>query len=287
MANSGAGSKVDTVVKLALISFVVILSFAVGTFVGKQVSDADYRRAALENDYKGEGGEERGVASENGAVPDAKAITDEEIASLREEFEKSEAGEEGKAAAHAVAAGAGHAEAAEGHKEGYKKVGANEVNAHGEAETSKEAPAAHEAAASAHAAAKAEANTAPAHGAKMAAAEPVAKAAARVSEALAPSKDIVEKRKPSTALPSVATSAIGKYTVQVASFASETEAQEQVNKLKEKGFGAFYVSAAIKGQTWFRVSIGLFADQASAMDYRKEILNSRAVASAIVQKIVR
>jgi len=260
MANSGAVSKVDTVVKLALISFVVILSFAVGTFVGKQVSDADYRRAELENDYQSEKATERVVASADASTPEPQAISDAEVQALREEFERAEAGSTAKKdhKEHAEAP-AEHKEAAT-HLEGYKKIGDAKTDA------------AHEVA------------TAPA---TSAAASPVAAPAERVAKALAPAKDVPEKRKPSTALPSVATSAIGKYTVQVASYATENEAREQVAKLKEKGFGAFYVNADIKGQTWYRVSIGLFADQASAMDYRKEILDSKSVYSAIVQKIVR
>lgn len=267
MANTGAGSKVDAVVKLALISFVVILSFAVGTFVGKQVSDADHRRAELENDYPVDS--QRSVASttEEAAVPESESITDEEIAALRKEFEQTEVKSAPKTTADK------HAEKDMDHapetvsvtKDGYKKVGAS----HETKPATKTAPAKHE---------EAKAEHKP---------EPVAKAAERVALALAPTKDVKAPRVPNTALPSVATSAIGKYTVQVASFASENEAREQVGKLKEKGFGAFYVAADVKGQTWYRVSVGLFADQNSAMDYRKEILDSKSVSSAIVQKIVK
>jgi cell division septation protein DedD len=235
MANSGVGSKADAAVKLVLISFVVLLSFSVGTFVGKQVSDANHRRADLEIDYSGS--TSRTVASEPEAVG---PISDAEIAALREEFEKTEAQP----------------------ADGYRKL-------------SSEKPV------------KAAAPAAEATGAAKEPA-PVSQPAQRVAQALAPAPEAKkEVRTPNAALPSVATSAIGKYTVQVASYASESEAREQVAKLKDKGYGAFYVPADIKGQTWFRVSVGLFADQNSAMNYRKEILDSRAVSSAIVQKIVQ
>ncbi|MBK7844822.1 MAG: hypothetical protein IPJ71_14245 [Bdellovibrionales bacterium] len=52
MLSQRGGSKADTVVKLVLIFFISLLSFSVGTFVGKQVSDSDYKRASLEEDYK-------------------------------------------------------------------------------------------------------------------------------------------------------------------------------------------------------------------------------------------
>ena len=89
----------------------------------------------------------------------------------------------------------------------------------------------------------------------------------------------------------LASSAIGKYTVQIASYPDESEAQKLSSSLKDKGFSAFYVSANIKDKktaeekTWFRVSVGLFTTQKEAEAYKKDLLARAKVSSAIVQKI--
>ena len=260
MANSGAGSKADAAVKLVLVFFVSLLSFSVGTFVGKKVSDANHRRADLENEYSVPNATDRTVASEEKASPDAEAVTDEEVAALTKEFVEAE---------RDVASTTTETKATTEKKDGYKKMGAME--------TKKEvAPVAEKK---------------PTEKAvkKMAAAknDKVKTAADRIAKDMAPAKDIKKVKKPVQKLPGVATTAIGKYTVQVASYASEGEARVQVAKLKDKGYGAFYVPASVKGNTWYRVSIGLFTDQKSATNYRSEVLKSRVVNTAIVQRIVK
>ena len=42
------GSKTDVVVKLVLVFFISLLSFSIGTFVGKKYSDNQHQLAALE-----------------------------------------------------------------------------------------------------------------------------------------------------------------------------------------------------------------------------------------------
>ncbi len=90
MKNQKGATKMDAVVKLVLVFFVSLLSFSVGTFVGKQVSDSDYRRASLEQDYK----TGREVASESDEK-DEKSLSDEEIKNLTEEFVQAEKPPEG------------------------------------------------------------------------------------------------------------------------------------------------------------------------------------------------
>ncbi|NJL25899.1 MAG: hypothetical protein HC902_12520 [Calothrix sp. SM1_5_4] len=84
MSAEKSGSKADTLVKVVLVFFISLLSFSVGTFVGKQVSDSDHRKMALEGEYKAE----RGVASvdthEGGDSADK--VTEKEVESLTEEF---------------------------------------------------------------------------------------------------------------------------------------------------------------------------------------------------------
>lgn len=43
-----AQSQADTLVKIVLIFFISLISFSIGTFVGKQVSDADNARTRCE-----------------------------------------------------------------------------------------------------------------------------------------------------------------------------------------------------------------------------------------------
>src|SRR3954464_7392053 len=83
------GSKADTLVKVVLVFFISLLSFSVGTFVGKQVSDSDHRRMALEGEYK----TDRQVASTEGKGEEGSdKVSEKEVESLTEEFVNKEKG---------------------------------------------------------------------------------------------------------------------------------------------------------------------------------------------------
>lgn len=73
--------KSETFIKLGLVFFISLLSFAIGTLVGKEYSDRQYKLSKME---PGEAHEaQRDVASnEHGATK----LSDEEIAKLAEEF---------------------------------------------------------------------------------------------------------------------------------------------------------------------------------------------------------
>jgi cell division septation protein DedD len=315
MSSEKGGSKADTLVKAVLVFCISLLSFSVGTYVGKQVSDSDHRRLALEGEFKAD----RSVASTDENADEK--ISEQEVESLTEEFINKEKNEREPAAAneHGEAHGKpvtkeehGHAaaapKAAEGHAEeapaadGYKAYnrGAKKEEAPAKHEDKKEA---HEAPAKAapksaahepeHGEEHAPAAAAPKHEApakKEAAHEPAhspSAAAEKVSHDEAPSDGMKEERKPSSALPSVASSAIGKYTVQVASYADEKEAQGHAAGLKGKGWNAFYLSANVNGRTWYRVLVGLFNNSKSANDFRAQFMKEANTKSAIVQKIVQ
>lgn len=212
MSKSAANTKADTAVKLVLIFFISLLSFSAWNDVGKQVSDSDSRRAALEADYSG--GDEQ-ASTHDLAEPFDEAtapISDEEVSSLTEEFVQSEreVASENTQATEQTATPTATKEA-----DGYTHHSKMKANAHEEA-----------------IAAKTEAST----------------AADRVAHDEAPTADIKKVRTPSNVLPTVATTAIGKYTVQVASYATEMEAKEQAAKLTTKGYSAFYVSASVNGK---------------------------------------
>lgn len=286
MAVERYGSKTDVVVKLVLVFFIALLSFSIGTFVGKKFSDNQHKLAQLEPDSQtetaghgnahDEHGEARAVASVSPEArevkPSDKPLTDDEIAKLAEEFvtddEKPTA--PGKVEDKNQNAHGGTATAQAGHGESH------------EAPAKKEAPAAP---APATAAAHVEA-----HGSASAnkpAAAPLAPAA-RMAEGKAP---VVENPpRPTSRIPSslpkeVASSAIGKFTVQVAAYTTEKEAQTMAADLKGKGFSAFYVTANVKGTTYYRVSVGLFTTMKEADAYKADLINRAKVASAIVQKI--
>jgi cell division septation protein DedD len=282
MSAEKGSSKADTLVKVVLVFFISLLSFSVGTFVGKQVSDSDHRRLALEGEYKAE----RNVAStDEKADAHEEAISDKEVENLTEEFVNKEKRE--------PAAADEHAEHAEEHAEpkaegnGYKsyprknaKGEAPEKAEHGKPEHGK--PAAEHAAADEHAAPAKPAHPAPAKKADAAHA-----AAEKIAANEPPSDGKAEERKPNATLPAVASSAVGKYTVQVASYMTEDEAKNHAATLKGKGWNAFYLPATIQGKPWFRVSVGLFNNDKSAKEFRAQFLKESGSKTALVQKIVQ
>lgn len=50
--NQIGGSRTDTLIKLVLVFFLSLLSFSVGTFVGKQFSDSQHKIADLEKRHR-------------------------------------------------------------------------------------------------------------------------------------------------------------------------------------------------------------------------------------------
>jgi cell division septation protein DedD len=277
MSGEKYGSKTDVVVKLVLVFFIALLSFSIGTFVGKKFSDNQYKLSQLEpqnghseetasNDDSSANAENRGIASipaNAGDMKPDKALTDDEIAKLASEFVSDDEGTK-KQEANPTTAAAG----VDQHETAAKVEGKTEAKAEVKALV---------------------------HGVAVA---PVAKTVMNEAQPLKPAERMAEGRSPVVANPpkatsripsslpkEAATSAVGKYTVQIASFASEKEAQKKAAELKDKGYSAFYVAAKIKGQSWFRVSVGLFTTQKEADTYKKDLVKNGKVASAIVQRI--
>ncbi len=270
MSGERYGSKTDVVVKLILVFFISLLSFSVGTFVGKKFSDNQHKISQLEIQDKGNesaGENDRDVASvqTSSETKPADALNDEEIKKLAEEFVTED---EGKKPAHEGTAEAAHEATAE------KKV---------EAKTEATPQAA-----AATTGTKEVVVTAPSTTTKTAVTKP-SEAATRAVAGQTPeqetTKGSVKNRIPQSLPQEIAASAIGKYTVQVASYPTETEAKKLSEDLKGKGFNAFYVDAKVKTQTWYRVSVGLFATQKEADSYKADLLARAKVSSAIVQKV--
>lgn len=248
-------SKTDSVVKLVIVFFVSLLSFSVGTFVGKKYSDNQHQLSILEPQrsphaakQEGEHGaghsSEREVASTNShseaGGQKAGAMTDEEIAKLAEEFVADET----------TAPIAGHGGQGE-HNEAPAAADTHGTKGHGD-NAKAEVPESHN------------------------------------EKAQTQNKLPIQPERVPTALPKeVAQYTVGKFTVQVASYDNELEAQKVASDLKGKGYSAFYVPAKIQGKTWYRVSVGQFTTQKEAASYRTEFMNTSKMTTAIVQKIIQ
>ena len=74
------GSRTDVLIKLTLVFFIALLSFSVGTYVGKQFSDSEYKLSQIKAEYSST------QASEDSHVGHPKVLTESDIESLADEF---------------------------------------------------------------------------------------------------------------------------------------------------------------------------------------------------------
>jgi len=259
MLDQKGSSKADTLVKLVLIFFISLLSFSVGTFVGKQFSDSQYKMAALENPDSTES-VDRDTASVDPKGMDVEpndALTEEDVATLEEEFtNKKDAAPATKDKLAMNDEKAGRNVAAE-NTEISKPVGETPKPETTQKVVSKKN-------------------------------EKIVEAAAKkVSEGDTTSFDTkAEGKRIPNAIPlKTASDVVGKYTVQVSAYNNEADAIEHSKSLKEKGFGAFYVQAKKNGKIWYRVSIGVYTTAKEAEQNIKKVVGQADIKSAIVQKI--
>ena len=292
MAIERYGSKTDVVVKLVLVFFVCLLSFSVGTFVGKTFSDNQHRLAQFEP-----ASTEREVASTTEATTKpGDTLSDDEIAKLAEEFVNED---DGHAVAKTEQAADVHAAPAKtaAHDAAPAKVETAKADTHTPPapvrNVAEAKPAAHAAPVARPAPQPVAEKLAQGHAADTHAAKPAPKAPASTDAKVTLKPDTEKKPVPSSLPEDVAASAIGKFTVQVASYPTEAEATKMTENLKGQGFGAFYVKADITDKktaatkTWYRVSVGLFQSQKEADAYKADLLSRSKVSSAIVQKITK
>lgn len=284
LSNSRGGSKTDTVVKLILVFFISLLSFSVGTFVGKQFSDSQHRLASLENEYNKDSNQSRSTASIPGdgmEVEPSEILSNDDVAKLAEEFVQEKKPTEHKAERN-VANTDSHA-AVDSHNKpidskmpsdkpmqniGEKKaevIHMNEKAAKSIAERSgKKVDEYHGKDLNQKAAEKIASNKAPL--------EAVAKPA--------------ETKKAMADLPAtVSADAKGKYTIQVSSHQTEAEAKSRVTDLTNKGYVASYISANVDGKSWYRVGVGTFGTVKSAKEYLEKIKENPSFKGAIVRQI--
>lgn len=276
--------KTDKMLKLALVFFISLLSFSIGTFVGKKYSDNQHKLASLEPHTKTEDGtaqefagaeEKHAGGTEHAATAETKkegdtALTDHEVAKIAEEF-ATESNDAETTTEKTV-------KTAESEEKDIKEIAATPIKKttpvkpvavaeekHAEV---KHAEVKHtETAAVAPTAAKHEV----AHEAKH---EMVQKEVVATHEAAPTARTVAS-------IPSTAK----QYTVQVASFATAAEAQKLTQDLLNKGYKSSFVAAQVNGQTWHRVQVGLFGSVKEAQDYKKDFLEKTHLTSAIVQPV--
>ncbi len=75
----------------------------------------------------------------------------------------------------------------------------------------------------------------------------------------------------------------GMYTVQLASLESEFEAVKIVNRLKNRGYPAYFYKASINGKIYYRVRCGTFRTESEAKNF-KNILARKEGMSGFISK---
>lgn len=254
MLNDNGGSRTDTLIKLVLVFFLSLLSFSVGTFVGKQFSDSQHKIADMENPNAEADRSTASIPPDSTKAEVGKAISEEEISKLSEEFVK---------------------------KEKQENSNVEEVNTAKAEDSSKLTGSL--VAEEKHADAEKKADLKKMTGIRDEIAD-VSKRIAQGQQVNAPKK--VKNRIPSSLPTEMANSTLDKYTVQVSSYPNEGEAKQKAQELKDKGLSAFYVKASVNGKLWYRVGIGMFETRKTALDYRAKVMKEGDLKSAIVQKIV-
>ena len=272
-------TRTDVIVKLVLVFFISLLSFSIGTFVGKKFSDNQHKLSQLEPAHQEQEADssvsERDVASisEETVTPKPEdALTDEEMAKLTQEFA---AGDEEKPHGTAVDKNETH----------------EKTETHAKADTHGESAEHTAPAAATKGKAEAKPTAMPAHSAE--ATHAINRVPSAAAEKVAHDEDIVSQKAEKvynsripTSLPKqTADSTIGKFTVQVASYPKEEEAQKMASDLKTKGFSAFYVPAKVNGSQYFRVSVGIFATSKEATVFQGNLTARTKLANSIITKI--
>jgi cell division septation protein DedD len=114
-------------------------------------------------------------------------------------------------------------------------------------------------------------------------AEPVQAANATPSTpAAAPAQ---EKKQPASVVTS-SNAAGGKFTIQVASFSVESQANERISSLRAAGFDAHSTAVEIPGRgRWFRVHVGRFGAREEASKVAAQLREKGAAASSMVVAI--
>ena len=272
--------KTDNMIKLALVFFVSLLSFSIGTYVGKKYSDNQHKLSALEPKKSVEptGEKSQEFASDTETIEPEQtlptgnieelttstgkpaALTDSEVAKIAEEF------------------------AAEEEETETKIVG----QVDGDEKTVGTLPAGTKPVKEVAVTAKTPVKTAPTPKTTVAAKPKVTEekplASIRNDEVPEITATPVDNREPAS-IPAKQEVVPMHFTVQIGSFPTQAEAEVLTKSLQGKGYKTSFVPAKVNGQTWYRVNVGLFGTIREAQDYKKEFLEKTKMASAIVQRV--
>jgi cell division protein FtsN len=251
MFNQVGGAAAEVLLKFCVVFVIALCSFAVGTFAGKKFTEDQHRLSSLEAENA-----DREVASVGDLeVKPENALSDADLKSLTEEFSS----------------------------EGAKNIEATVSDSHKEAEAlaeqalqklDEEMKHIDKTKNSVNNDKSAELRQPQAAGAAVKTVDHTTLVAERIANnqdkvIVIPKKEV--SRVPSSLPTIAASSAMGKFTVQVASYKTELEAKAFTEDLVKKGLAAYFIKAELKGQTWYRVSIGSFAGQEEANSHLQKI----------------
>lgn len=247
----------NRIIELCLVFLISILSFSIGTFVGKKYSDNQHKLALLDPNYKhdlnteapttevlhGEtaaGGSEAAhgedAVAQKPAIANETPMSDADVAKMNAEMTEDE-------------------DAAD----------ANTVKTINEDGTTAENPKGAKAkkpAAETVAATKRNNN------------ENIVREVANIS---AKAKTITQDEK--------GLDGKTQYTVQIGSFPTPTEADKVVTSLQARGYKATQSEATVNGKTWYRVQVGLFGSLQDAQTYKKELVEQNHLSSAMILRV--
>ncbi len=238
--------KTDRMLKLALVFFISLLSFSIGTFVGKKYSDNQHKLAQLEPHKSRDVSPQEFAANSEGKndIPGAARtaaeplLTDNEVAKIAEEFASDTTDSDSSSNLTEKSI-----QITDSEEKDIKEITVGKI------------PIAK----------------------SKAAAKPVA-IPAQTTAAIEKIKKLDSRE-----VASIPNS--NQYTVQVGSFPTQVEADKLSQDLVNKGYKSSSVSAQVNGQTWFRVQVGLFGTVKEAQDYKKDFLDKTKLSSAIVQRV--
>lgn len=260
--------KTDVIIKVSIVFFISLLSFSIGTFVGKKYSDTQHNTAKLENSESHANHETTTTTHE---VAESKNLSDEELAKLTEEFVSDEA--------ESVSSNAKTEEthnstiAKDTKDESAHDTNTNHVNQTEDSPTT----VAQNSHAKGHTTNHQNENNS--HTEEIEVKEKVISKENNL-------KDYTKEKREVASIPTdLSQYNVGKFTVQIGSFNNENDAAEKIAELKKLGFSAFSTPAIVKGQNWYRVSIGLFSTENEAKKYKADFTSKTNNNSAYIQKI--
>jgi DedD protein len=235
----------NRMIELALVFFVSLLSFSIGTYVGKKYSDNQHRLAQLEPQNKDvahsdvvDHGTDVDAHETAAAAHETKtAMTDSDVAQLAKEFATED-------------------ETAVDSKNVTEVAAENEHGAKSETHTVAAKP-----------------KTTTTH------------AIEKIKEATKDIHTTDLKREVASISEKAKTLGAAMYTVQVGAYPTSVDAEKMIDSLKARGYQASAVSANVNGKTWYRVQVGLFDNVQAAQDYKKDLMEKNKLASAIIQKV--